>query len=390
MLKLRHAMDKTTVSKLFKEFLGSYSPEQHDAIWEKHSLAFREFWTQRILNQKGPGLTEAEIDQIVRILDINAKGNTRQDEAVARVMTPQGVWRRMFRELHRDQHIREPLNGVFRASDNLQCARSIDDLYKKNDGKKNGLTGQSGSVVNSFCVAYTPSKYISVISLKDRRKIIETFGIPGGPNFDSDPAGKKMTLSNKAIIDWFNSLGTPASPRTMSRFFYSQFLRDVWKGDATDSGAVIPTEATPMNGGLSEDAGRRLFYMETQLEDFLIENWEKTELGKRFDLIEENDEMVSQQYRTEIGIIDILVRDKKTKQYVIIELKKGQTSDDTVGQLTRYMGWLEEHKTGGAPTRGIIIAGEYDQKLHYALKKIKDVEVYLYRVDFKLDEFKQR
>jgi Holliday junction resolvase-like predicted endonuclease len=385
-------VDKETISRRFKEFLASYSEEEHDAIWERHSANFREFWAQRILKQKSPDLTEAEIDQIVLILDINAKGNTRQNESVARVMTPQGVWRRLFRELRQDQKIREPLDAVFRAADNAQMTRAIDDLYKKNEGRKNGLTGQSGSVVNSFCVAYTPLQHLSVISLKDRRSIIETFAIPGGPHFDTDSPGKKMTLSNKVIIDWFNSLGTKASPRTMSRFFYSSLMKDAWKGDSAASGAVVPVDTPQADGGMSEDTGRRLFYMESQLEDFLIENWEKTELGKRFDLIEEGDEIVSQQYRTDnphIGTIDILVRDKKTKQYVIIELKKGQTSDETIGQLTRYMGWIEEHKTAGAPTRGLIIAGEYDQKLRYALKKIKDVEVYIYRVDFKLDEFKQ-
>jgi hypothetical protein len=52
------------------------------------------------------------------------------------------------------------------------------------------------------------------------------------------------------------------------------------------------------------------------------------------------------------------------------------------------MGWLEEHKTDGRPTKGIIIAAQYDNRLHYALKKVKDVEVHLYRVSFKLDEFK--
>jgi restriction system protein len=128
--------------------------------------------------------------------------------------------------------------------------------------------------------------------------------------------------------------------------------------------------------------------MESQLEDFLIENWDKTELGERYDLIEEDGELVSQQYKTGIGIIDILAEDKKTKQLVVIELKKNQTSDDTIGQLTRYMGWLEEHKTNGQPTKGIIIAAQYDKRLHYALIIVKNVEVYLYRVSFKLDEFK--
>jgi restriction system protein len=128
--------------------------------------------------------------------------------------------------------------------------------------------------------------------------------------------------------------------------------------------------------------------MERQLEDFLMENWEKTELGRKYDLIDEDGEVVSQQYPTGIGKIDILAQDKKTKHLVVIELKKNQTSDDTVGQLARYMGWLEEHKTNGIATKGIIIAARYDKRLYYALKKLKDTEVYLYRVDFRLEEFK--
>lgn len=54
------------------------------------------------------------------------------------------------------------------------------------------------------------------------------------------------------------------------------------------------------------------------------------------------------------------------------------------------MGRLEENKTGGKATKGIIIAAQYDRRLYYALKKIADAEVYLYRVDFKLEEFKNQ
>ena len=83
---------------------------------------------------------------------------------------------------------------------------------------------------------------------------------------------------------------------------------------------------------------RGIFYMENQLEDFIISNWQNTELGKKYDLIYEEGELRSKQYRTEIGNIDILAIDKKTKSYVVIELKRNQTSDDTVGQLMRHMG----------------------------------------------------
>lgn len=129
-----------------------------------------------------------------------------------------------------------------------------------------------------------------------------------------------------------------------------------------------------------------LFYIEKQLEDFIINNWENTDLGKRFDLIIEDGELVSQQYRTDIGTIDILAKDKKTKNFVVIELKKNQTSDDTVGQLARYMGWIMEKK-GEKNVKGIIIAAEHDKRLEYALKTVPNVEVFLYEVDFKLKKF---
>jgi len=139
----------------------------------------------------------------------------------------------------------------------------------------------------------------------------------------------------------------------------------------------------PASGGTW---GAGVFYMEKQLEDFIILNWNKTDLGKKYDLIIEEGELISQQYRTDIGPIDILARDKETGSHVVIELKKNQTSDDTIGQLARYMGWIGEAKKD-QNVRGVIIAGSYDKKLDYALKVMKGVEVYLYEVDFKLKEF---
>ena len=53
-----------------------------------------------------------------------------------------------------------------------------------------------------------------------------------------------------------------------------------------------------------------MFYLESQLEEFIIENWDQTELGQKYDLIKEDGELVSQQYHTDVGIIDILAKDK--------------------------------------------------------------------------------
>lgn len=138
----------------------------------------------------------------------------------------------------------------------------------------------------------------------------------------------------------------------------------------------------------TSDLSKGLFYMESQLEDFIIQNWDESELGKKYELIYEDGDLKSQQYLTDIGKIDILAKDKSDGSYVVIELKRNQTSDDTVGQVTRYMGWIED-KLGDSDVKGIIIAGKYDEKLYYAQKMLKNIEVFLYEVNFKLNEYKK-
>jgi len=49
------------------------------------------------------------------------------------------------------------------------------------------------------------------------------------------------------------------------------------------------------------------------------------------------------------------------------------------------MRWIEEKFKSNV--KGIIIAGKYDEKLYYAQTRLKDVEVFLYEVNFKLNEY---
>ena len=131
-----------------------------------------------------------------------------------------------------------------------------------------------------------------------------------------------------------------------------------------------------------------LFYMEQQLEDFIISNWESTSLGKEYELIYEDGTLTSQQYITPVGRMDILAKDKKTGSYVVIELKRNQTSDDTIGQITRYMGWVKQ-ELGDNGVKGVIIAGSYDQRLDYARVMMPELDVFIYEVQFNLKEYAQ-
>ncbi len=64
------------------------------------------------------------------------------------------------------------------------------------------------------------------------------------------------------------------------------------------------------------------FAMEEHLEDFLVANWSQTELGKEYDIYEE-DGQKAQQYPTDTGRIDILAISKDRKTLLVVELKKG-------------------------------------------------------------------
>jgi hypothetical protein len=48
---------------------------------------------------------------------------------------------------------------------------------------------------------------------------------------------------------------------------------------------------------------------------------------------------------------------------VVIELKKGRPSDQVVGQVLRYMGWVKKHLcTNGQAVKGLVICRDHDPK----------------------------
>jgi restriction system protein len=132
-----------------------------------------------------------------------------------------------------------------------------------------------------------------------------------------------------------------------------------------------------------EDASA--FAMEKHLEDFLVQNWAQTELGKDYDVYEEDGERVGQQYATDTGPLDILAVSKDKKRLLVVELKKGRASDTVVGQVLRYMGYVkEELAEDGQEVRGVIIALEDDQRIRRALTMVPSVVFYRYQISFKL------
>jgi len=379
-------VESAKIQALFKQFSSEFDSARETKVWEHQNQIFKRFWKDKILNTT-PELTVADTDAIIRLLDYKARGHQRADVAVANVGLTQGTWERLFAQLKNKKDIKLTLDQIFAETDDSELVDLINRLIKENDKNKNGLTGKSAVALNALLFLNTPTKFLSMVSLSHRFQVMQAFELGNPDEFET--YGEQIVLSNRRIANGFrDKYGIEANPRDLSEFLYTPLngyttnVKAYWPSGEQ----IIPQPVGEDGIKISQDVSEAEFAMENHLEDFLVKNWEHTELGRKYELIEEGGDLVSQQYRTDVGIIDLLVRDKETKQYVVIELKKGQTSDATVGQVARYMGWVRRERANGQDVKGIIIARSNDPKIQYALQEMRNVELFVYKVDFVLEK----
>ena len=130
-----------------------------------------------------------------------------------------------------------------------------------------------------------------------------------------------------------------------------------------------------------------IFALEKHLEDFLVHNWQHTELGKKYDIYKVDGEIVGQQYPSDTGPLDILAISKDKKELLVVELKRGRVCDVVVGQIQRYMGFVKEVLLDkGQIVKGVIIAFEDDIRIHRALSVTDNIDFYTYKISFKLEK----
>jgi RecB family endonuclease NucS len=72
---------------------------------------------------------------------------------------------------------------------------------------------------------------------------------------------------------------------------------------------------------------------------------------------------------TEVGTVDLWCVDRQGN-FVVIELKRNQTADHAIGQLARYIGWVEENHPD-REVRGIIICKKTSNRLRLAAKALR-------------------
>ncbi len=242
--------------------------------------------------------------------------------------------------------------------------------------------------------------YPVILYYKRQSRIVLAYGISETNDFEQ-PWSKEVFDCNEQIADIIDKPERYGNSFVHS-VFEPKYSKDDWKlfeGDKEVSDeifeekliSIVETYKSCVDREIADKTssfGQGLFYMEQQLEDFIIHNWDETEFGQKYDLIFEDGELKSKQFKTPIGRMDILAKDKKTGSHVVIELKRGQSSDDTIGQVMRYMGWVKEELKDNE-VKGIIVAGTFDEQLHYAQQMVPDIDVFLYEVDFKLSRHRK-
>ncbi len=198
---------------------------------------------------------------------------------------------------------------------------------------------------------------------------------------------KSQILPHRRPVRWFD--------KSIARSDMSESMRNSTGSTGTsceitkyqeELDALIGGVAQPIiisTDGTVEDPST--FALEKHLEEFLVQNWKNTELGKKYEIFAEDGEIVGQQYPTDTGPIDVLAISKDKKEILVVELKKGRASDSVVGQVQRYMGYvLQELAEPNQIVKGIIIALDDDQRIRRALAVAPNIEFYRYEVSFKL------
>jgi Endonuclease NucS len=242
--------------------------------------------------------------------------------------------------------------------------------------------GIGKALVSAILLVAHPSKYGVYNQLSEAGlKRIGMFPGDSVPDFDDLSVGRRYELVNAVLTELSRKY-------EVSLWSLDTVLGELGSGEETEALPAVreaaPPSADPDVGIVP--AGR--FALERQLENFLVENWGETDLSKSLEILTDADgDICGQQYHTDVGPIDLLCRNKDGTGYTVVELKRDQTSDGTIGQVARYMGWVKKNLVNdGQTVRGLIIGRDADERLMSALEVVPNVEVFTYAVSFSLSK----
>jgi restriction system protein len=219
-----------------------------------------------------------------------------------------------------------------------------------------------------FVIARRGQKILAAVG-----KVIKSAEYAAGKNpANSHPNYLEVEWQEQPRDKVFSSVVFPRHTlKELSEVQYHNFLEDTIMPDSTKT---------------IEDRDAVVSEKEKYLEDIIVSNFDTIFKGK-MNIYEDTKGNNGQQYATDIGLIDILAFEPTSNSFVVIEIKKGRSSDQVIGQILRYMGWIKKNLCkDGQAVKGLVICRDPDPKLFYALEMTNNIDVRYYSVSLKLKE----
>lgn len=218
-------------SLYYPVFCASYPDAEKERVWSQHSEAFRDFWRTRVMSQDAREIPDDVCDTVIRILDRNGRGNRHGAEAVARAMVPQAAWRRLFNRLHSNRELGEIVDRILASPDPAARAKLITQLYERSDAAGLHLIGPSGNTVCAMLAAFSPKENLSIISLKDRERLIARLKPEYLEPFRAMTIGERIADSNRVLIEALRECGVSGDARKVSEYCYFERVSELWRGE---------------------------------------------------------------------------------------------------------------------------------------------------------------
>lgn len=134
------------------------------------------------------------------------------------------------------------------------------------------------------------------------------------------------------------------------------------------------------------ESGSLAFPFESHLRDFIVKNIGAIPInGSRLQLFVDDRGVTGVEYRTGVGIIDILAVDEAGNP-VVFELKLSRGEDKTLGQILRYMGWVQRNIAIDKKVRGVIVAQSFADELRYAVSITPQISLFQYEINFSITQ----
>lgn len=170
------------------------------------------------------------------------------------------------------------------------------------------------------------------------------------------------------------------NPEADPRPVYSNDMSSL-EGESRETISELEAEE---NEEISAESGSQEFAYERDLRNYLSKNLGSLETGLR---LYQDEDLTGVEFPVGGRYIDILGVDAN-EDFVVIELKVSRGYDRTVGQILRYMAWVEKNLAEKKRVRGIIVANEISGDLKLAASRIPDIQLAEYEISFHMKAVK--